>query len=210
MIAGADIRDPAMMREELEDLLSYLNGLPDEVRRTGAFVAYEQRAGELSRELIFTDLLLTLPLPTGSQIDAAKTTQYGRVYEGLTMLTQRYAHIAEQSQVASRLVQWGVVIASAGSVLSALTAAGTLALPLSGLAALLAGISAGWLTRKARKQERASMSLSALREEMVHSFGPSGQVLRPSEYYSASTKRIESLLDEIKATAGSELATSKP
>ena len=42
MTAGADIRDPAIVREELADLLAYLNGLPDEIRRAGAFMSYEQ------------------------------------------------------------------------------------------------------------------------------------------------------------------------
>ena len=44
------------------------------------------------------------------------------------------------------------------------------------------------------------MRLSALRAEITQSFGLAGQVLRPSEYYSASTKRIESLLDEFRTT----------
>jgi hypothetical protein len=64
MTAEAGLRDPSVSREELQDLLSYLTGLPEEIRRTGAFTAYEQRVGELSRELVLTDIrLFTLHLP---------------------------------------------------------------------------------------------------------------------------------------------------
>lgn len=208
MILAANIRDPALMREELDDLVSYLNGLPDEVRRNGAFGAYEQRAGELSRELVFTDLLLTLHLPAGILDAAAKTTDYGRVYEGLSVLTRQYELAAARSQRAVRALQWGVFVASAGSLLSALTST-AFVLPFSGLALFLVGVYIGWFGAKAIRQQQAATRLSILRAELAHSFGPSGQVLRPSEYYSASTKRIESLLDEIKATTGSELAASK-
>jgi hypothetical protein len=54
MTAEAGLRDPSVTREELRDLVNYLSGLPDEVRRTGAFAAYELRVGELSRELGLT------------------------------------------------------------------------------------------------------------------------------------------------------------
>jgi len=201
MTAGRDIRDPAAMREEFADLLNYLNGLPDEIRRTGAFTAYEQRAGELSRELVLTDMLLKLNLPDKFLNDASTPSEYGRVYESLHILTRRCEHDAERSLRASRALQWAVVAASAGSALSALTAAPALMLPSSVIAASLAGVYAGWVANRARKQEQTAMRLSTLFEEITNSFGPSGRVLRPSEYYSASTKRIESLLDEIKATA---------
>jgi hypothetical protein len=96
----------------------------------------------------------------------------------------------------------GIVAASAGSVLSALTLS-ALVVPLSSVAGSLAGIYVFWLAGRARKQGQAAARLSVLLEEVAHSFGPSGEVLRPSEYYPASTKRIELLLDEIKATVGS-------
>jgi hypothetical protein len=202
MTAAGDIRDPAAMREELADLLDYLNGLPDEIRRGGAFIAYEQRAGELSRELVVTDMLLTLNLPGKFLNEPTKTNDYGRMYESLTALTEQYRHVAERGLRASRTLQWAVVATTAGSLVSALTTATVLVLPFSGVAASLAGVYVCWFMGRARKQEQAATRLSILREVINHSFGPSGQVLRPSEYYSASTKRIESLLDEIRATVG--------
>jgi hypothetical protein len=198
------------MREELADLLDYLNGLPDEIRRSGAFAGYEQRAGELSRELVLTDMLLTLNLPGELLNDPLGTSQYGRMHENLFLLTRRYEHVAERSLRTSRAVQWAVVAASAGTVLSALTTATALVLPFSGVAASLATVYVCWLAGRARKQDRTATRLSALFEEITHSFGPSGQVLRPSEYYSASAKRIEALLDEIKADVGPDRSTSKP
>ncbi|SPE30113.1 hypothetical protein SBA6_1210004 [Candidatus Sulfopaludibacter sp. SbA6] len=199
MTVGGTIRDPAATREELGDLLAYLEGLPDEMRRTGAFTAYEQRAGELSRELVVADMLLNLKLIV---TEPATTSDFVRVYESLSALTREYEHIAERSLKANRALQWAVVAASGGSMVSALTSTTSLVLPFSVVAVSLAGLCVGWLTEHARRQERAATRLSTLREEIVHSFGPSGQVLRPSEYYSASTKRIESLLDEIKETVG--------
>jgi hypothetical protein len=83
MIAKAGLRDPSVTREELRDLVSYLSGLPDEIRRTGAFAAYELRVGELSRELVLTDLrLFTLHLPhqDSDEIVAAGAHEYVRMY----------------------------------------------------------------------------------------------------------------------------------
>ena len=60
-------RDPALVREELADLARYLNGVPEEIRSTGAFGAYDQRAGELSRELILAELR-TLPIPDDRKV----------------------------------------------------------------------------------------------------------------------------------------------
>lgn len=199
MTAGGTIRDPAATREELGDLLAYLEGLPDEMRRTGAFTAYEQRAGELSRELVVADMLSNLKLIFNEPVT---TSDYVRVYESLSALTREREHIAERSLKVNRALQWAVAAASAGGMVSALTSATSLVLPFSGVAVSLAVLCVGWLTGRARRQERAATRLSALREEIVHSFGPSGQVLRPSEYYSASTKRIESLIDEIRETVG--------
>ena len=210
MTAGRDIRDPAAMREELADLLDYLNGLPDEVRRGGAFAGYEQRAGELSLELVLTEMLLTLNLPVEMLNDPLGTNQYERVHQILFLLTRRCKQVAARSLKTSRVVQWAVVAASAGTVLSALTTATALVLPFSGAAASLATVYVCWLAGRARKQDRTATRLSTLFEEITHSFGPSGQVLRPSEYYSASAKRIESLLDEIKADVGPNRSISKP
>jgi hypothetical protein len=214
MTTGSDIRDPAAMREELADLSEYLNGLPDEIRRTGAFTAYDQRAGELSRELVLADILLTLNLPGKFPNEPPGTNDYGRMHDYLSVLTRRHEHIAERSLRVSRAVQWVVLAAwatAAGSMLvnpitaEALAKLVSMATSFAGIAAL-ADIS---LAKRARKQEKTAMHLSNLFEEISHSFGPAGQVLRPSEYYSASTKRIESLLDEIKATVGPEGAAPK-
>lgn len=200
MTAGADIRNPAVVREELADLLAYLNGLPDEIRRAGAFISYEQRVGELSRELVLTDMLLTLKLP-GLLAIPANAADYGRIYDSLSAMTRSYKQAAERSVKVSRGVQWAFLAASTASMASVLATATPLVLPFSGVAASLAGVYVAWLAGRTRKQEQAAMRLSVLREEVTQSFGLAGQVLRPSEYYSASTKRIESLLSEIRENA---------
>src|SRR5271165_6244532 len=146
---------------------------------------YEQKAGELSRDLVVGDVLLNLgfrlPLIGGA-------SEYERVYESLCALAREYGHIAKRSLSVNRALQWAVVAASAGGMVSALTSATALVLPFTGVAVSLAGVCACWLSERARKHEKTAASLSNLREEILHSFGPTGRVLRPSEYYSASAK----------------------
>jgi len=196
MTASETLRDPAATREELADLLAYLEGLPDEIRRGGAFTAYEQRAGELSRELVLADVLLNLELRLPIPNDAAMTSDYERVHESLFALSREYEHVAKRNLMANRALHWILVAASAGGVVSALTSATALVLPISGVVSL-AGLCTCWLTERARRREKTAAGISNLLEEILHAFGPNGQVLRPSEYYSASTKRIESLLNEV-------------
>ncbi len=46
------IRKPAIIQEEIDDLRRYLNGIPEQLRTSGAFNSYEQRLVELNRELV--------------------------------------------------------------------------------------------------------------------------------------------------------------
>jgi hypothetical protein len=46
------IRKPAIIQEEIDDLRRYLNGIPEQLRTSGAFHSYEQRMVELNRELV--------------------------------------------------------------------------------------------------------------------------------------------------------------
>ena len=115
----------------------------------------------------------------------------------LSAMTRYYKHAAEWSVKASRATHWALVVCSAASVASGLATAPFM-LPLSGVAAGLA-VSATWLTARSRRQEREALRFLSLRDRITLSFGPAGQVLRPSEYYSASTEGIESLLGEIRA-----------
>lgn len=55
MIPETQLRDPSITKQELDDLLNYLNGLPAEMRHSGAFTVYEQRVGELRQELIVSE-----------------------------------------------------------------------------------------------------------------------------------------------------------
>ncbi len=202
MTAGVDVRDPAVVREELSDLVAYLNGLPEEIRQAGAFLSYEQRAAELSRELVLTDMLLKLKLPGAG---LARPANYGQIYDSLSRMTTLYRDSAERGKRLGRGVQWAFVAASAASLVSALASATDLVAPFSGVALALGSVYATWLADRTRRQEQAAMRLWALREEMTQSFGLVGQVLRPSEYYSTSARAIETLLDEISA----EIAPSR-
>jgi hypothetical protein len=203
MTTVGEARDPAVTREELHDLSSYLDGLPDDVRGTAAFSAYEQRVGELSRELVLAEMVLKLHLPASFGADHIKTTEYVSTCESLSLMAQRYEQVAERSLKTRRALQWAVVAVCAGAALAALTTAAGLVASFSGVAGVLA-ICVGWLAERTRKLELAARCLVELCEEMAHSFGPSGQVLRQSEFYAASTRRIEALLSDIEASGDSE------
>ena len=156
-MAAADIRDPAIVREDSPTFLAYLNGLPDEIRRAGAFTSYEQRAGELTRELVLTDMLLRLKLP-GSDLTAAP--EYGHIYDSLSVMTRAYRETAERGRNVGRGVQWAFVAASAASLASALMSATALVAPFSGVAVVLGGFYVSLVCgshKKARESRDASV-----------------------------------------------------
>ena len=209
MTSDNGLRAPSIIKEELQDLLTYLKGLSAEARRSGAFTAYEQRAGELSRELILSDMLLLtrqLPRKVSDELTTTGPIEYQRLSETLSKLTQRYQKAAEHSRLASRAIHWGVLVASAGSLLSAISAATSLVVPFSGAAVSLAALYLLRFAGRVRQQELMAHYFANLGEEITHSFGPAGEVLKPSEYYPASTRRIERLLDDIRSHVGQELA----
>jgi hypothetical protein len=61
-----------------------------------------------------------------------------------------------------------------------------------------------WSSFKVYSLDKRIRRLEKLKEEIEHCLGPSGEVLRPSEYYSASTQRIEAILDEIRQTVSQD------
>jgi len=189
-------RDPALVREELADLARYLNGVPEEIRSTGAFGAYDQRAGELSRELILAELR-TLPIPDDRKGTVnPDSDEFSGWRLRLSALAQRRVRIARLTVRASHTV----IVSGAVALVLMVVIAPYISLGWPpGAIALSLLFCVGWLAERARKQERTAERLNDLLAEISHSFGPAGEVLRPSEYYSASTERIELLLDEIRA-----------
>ena len=199
----SESRAPAVVREELADLLSYLNGLPDETRRGGAFLAYEERVGELSRELVLTDMQMAFGIPGEATAGSEPGNEYGRMRDHLSESSRRY-------EVTVRLHLWWsrsflLLAGLAGFVLAGLAGFAILAPGLSTAGKWMAGYTVAvavfgllYVEVVIRRYQKA-MRLAMLREVMSRSFGPGGEVLRPSEYYSATAKRVESLLDEIKS-----------
>ncbi len=202
MTSVVELRDPSVTREELQDLLKYVNGLPAEARRTGAFSAYEQRVAELSRELILSDMLAFarhIPHGFSAELSAGDATEFGRMREALSRLAQRHTQAAARSQRMNRMIHWGILTLSVATVICAVFAT-AFVIPLSGIGASLVGVYVGVFADRDRKHERTAAYLSNLLQEIASSFGPSGEVLGVSEYYPANAKRIEVLLDEIKAS----------
>jgi hypothetical protein len=200
MSAVAEVRDAALAKEELQDLLNYLDGLPHDLRHGGAFAAYEQRVGELSREVILSEMAQFAPQLGSKFADALRSgpAAYGRINEELTAVARRHKQDVERKQRVGRAVHWGVLVACAGTMVSAVSLI-PLAIPFSGVAFLLEAAHAAWFSKRLKDQERLAAHLSILSEVLGHSFGPSGEILKPSEYYAASTKRVETLLEEINA-----------
>ena len=103
-------------------------------------MSYEQRAGELSRELVLTDMLLTLKLPCDAMIVSGKAVDYGQMYDSLSAMTRSYEQAAKRSMKVSPEAQWALLVASTASLASALTPATVLVLRFSSVAASLAGV----------------------------------------------------------------------
>lgn len=59
----ADMRDPAVIAEELSDLRRYLHGLPKHLVDTGALAAYHKREALLHEELIAATLYCVVGEP---------------------------------------------------------------------------------------------------------------------------------------------------
>lgn len=203
MTSTLDLRDPSVIREELNDLVQYLSGIPDEVRQNGAFASYEQRAAELSRELILSDVsqfAQSLPLPARSGFGQGG---FRAMHDTLSHLAWHYRRTSEWFLLASYILNWSLITASAGSMVSAVSVT-SLVLPLTAVTTSLAAVSLFRFADQARNRQRIADQLAALKEEMAYTFGPGGEVLRPSEYYPASSKRFEQLLEEIKTQVSNQ------
>lgn len=204
-----DMREPELVREELDDLMNYIGSLPHELRQNGAFVGYEQRAAELSRELILAEMkqFLIATSLTQESLFQTQSTEYYALQKFLDTATQRYQRRAEQLSSTNRVLSWTAFITTTGGLLSAIATPGFLAwfpvgslvVPLTAVSAsLLAALSCFRFSEKARTSQQLADNFDTLRNEIAHSFGPSGEVLGPAEYYPASTKRIEDLIVEIQ------------
>lgn len=190
------VRERALIKEELQDLLAYLDGLPPPLKRNGAFASYEQRAAELSRELMLSEMLRLAP-PLGSDAGCGASAPYDAWRAALLDAEQRYERATRRFWLATRVMHGAIVVASVGSVVAAFTLSGLQAVPLAVSTAVL-GALVGFVSESARKTQRRAELLTALRNEVAHSLGPRGELLGPAEYYPASTRRVEQLLDDIQ------------
>lgn len=194
-------RAPEIIREELGDLTTYLNGVPKELLQNGAFVAYEHRAAELTRELILSDLqsFATATPILGARLGIIDLAEYSAVNHALASVAEDYRKSSEHFRSATRTCHWLLLGASAGSIVSAISTATILVVPLCVVGfSVAAALSLLRLPDRSLEKQRLADSFAALRDEMAHNFGPEGQVLSPSEYYPASSRRVEQLLDELR------------
>lgn len=142
---------------------------------------------------------------SGGEFTAASDAgDYRRMFDRLSALTVEHETLARRSSRVSRAAGWAVVAASIGSMLAVYSAATGFAAVLSPLLVLPAFHYAALVAERARRHEQMAARVSTLRAEIEVAFGPDGKVLRPSEYYAASAKRMESLIAGIETDTRSQ------
>jgi hypothetical protein len=190
------------IREEIRDLRLYLEGLPKDLRRGSAFLAYERRLAELSRDL----LLLDLNLFSGSSTSTEQSVEavYADVGERLQMMERECRRHANRLAFTSQAMNWALLASSASSVAS-LGLATTILTPLgfgivtAGLAATLSFVG---FTNKLRKRERLVEDIANLRESLARSFDSSGNILALGDFYSNKVDQFEFLIHSIESALG--------
>jgi len=210
-MAMSGVRAQELIQEELAELRRYLEGIPGEIKAGGAFAAYERRAAELTRELIMAQLFRfyqVLPYIPPHELATAFTKNTSRSLEKtLQHLEREYKRSGDRYVREARVLHWGVFASSAAGAISSFSGLVPLTIPFAvGSAGLAAALAFLGLTGKARKHQRVADQIAALRNVIVHSFGASGEILDPADYYQANREQIEVLIEEIlRSTSGKRL-----
>jgi len=93
-----DERGEAELRSEIDDLSSYLRGIPAELRESGAFTPYEVRLQQLLETLLTERMKQALhryhaTIDEGSLTDAQRAT-YEEIQQWLTSAERRHQELA--------------------------------------------------------------------------------------------------------------------
>ena len=163
-------RRTEVIREEIDDLRSYLSGLPTEWREDGAFVAYEERLRALDEELAVSQIGDLAPLLTKEPRESSATPH--DVAELIALIRQMERTHARSSFEHARVNRWisyAALLGSSATAISVLASLAALAIPAAAATAAAAGslVVFKW-SERSRKEARAADHLSALRNEIEH------------------------------------------
>lgn len=197
---GRPSRSPETVREEIEDLRSYLAGLPSEWRESGSFLAYEEKLAALDQELALgriAELASTLP---GETRRDHSTSELSDAQEHLADLLEKsgkfYAQLAATHARRNRGLNLAALVASSATAAFALLLpVGAFVIPAAATAAGAAGAMALFRWSE-RSQEEAKVAdyLMALRNEVMHLQDPDVKgAFRTSA-------RVEALIAEVRRT----------
>lgn len=194
-------RVPETVRQEIEDLQSYLLGLPSEWRESGSFLAYEERLRALDHELAlgriaeFASNLSVARMGGGGLEVSGFAEVQARVIAILKDSERQYAQLAEARARESRWLGYATLLASSATVASTLASASLFILPVAltavGTAAAMAFFR---LSDRSREAAKRADYLMALRNEVA--LFPEG-----SEFASFETSaRVEALISSVLTT----------
>lgn len=208
MSVQAQALPQASLREGISELQSCLDGLPQGMRHSGAFASYERRLAELYRNLVLLEASEFLKI---SDDATSSEESFREILEELATRADRLGRAARKQLLVQRVVRnsvWllGFLAAwlllpigpewfASGVVLESVSP--RLGLSLA-LALGLAVIAEHYLGGRAFRAFLRAEEFSTLRESVEMAFGLSGEVMELGEYYTATARRIESLLDSIK------------
>jgi hypothetical protein len=199
------LRLPETVREEIEDLRSYLSGLPSEWRDAGSFFAYEEKLRVLDQELALGRIaeLASILSPQGKlrvAVDqSALPEDQMKLVSILEDSEQLYARSAASHAKRSQWLLHTILIASSATVASSLGLFSVLALPAAVTAAGAAAVMTffRW-SERSREAEKLADYLMAIRNEVMHlRYLPDLPDLKSGFRTSA---RVEALIAEVLST----------
>jgi len=206
MSQASIMREPKVIREEIRDLSAYLDELPAKLRDGGAFAAYERRMTELNSELILSQLLrfyqsqksiFEKSITTSSKYEQT----YQAVEQGFRQLEQEHKLLADRYARITRALQYLMIFVGLAAIITDSLGSNIASdlLLMSGAIVVVISVSFFFLFKKVRKEERLADYYMALSDAVVHTLTSSGKIINQPHYYEISSKRIDELIDRIRA-----------
>lgn len=173
-MSALEFDSEAELTAEINDLSSYLRGVPAELRESGAFTPYEVRLQQLLENLLalrLSQILQRYELALEREADRTALAQHRATYELLQQWVReaerRHEHAA-QGYLRTAAVLNGLVVAfGAAAGAGALAATSAIAVPFAGLTALVGAFQLLFRpAEKSRAQQELAGRLEMLRMEL--------------------------------------------
>jgi len=203
-------RSSDLVREEIDDLRSYLQGVPPEWREAGSFLAYEEKLSALDQELALariTELARTLDLRWQSRPGRSHIESVPDHMSLASILEDQERIFNQQAAAHASWERWSIyatVLASGAAAALALVPNGSpfLVAPAAAVAAgaAVAATLFRW-SERARQETKLANYLRAIRNEVVHLRRfPDPAEQEPNELRASA--RVEALISEVLASNG--------